>query len=431
MIKRNNGYSVIFNIVKILYLRYNFIMERSDKMNYKRLIIILAVTGVVAIILGSTFAYWRWQSTNAQKTNVTFTTGANFSCSADGGGNITSTNYFAPTDCTNSTYAIQRTITTNITNNSNNPVYMDMWLNVDELDYFLGRSYDFKYALTTNSSSCTEDVITEGSFSDAYAGNQTFNDVPLLSGVSAPGTYYLYIWLDSESTDSNLMDATAHFSIGGECTNNGPGYIYTSNMRPTSDSIYINGLMPDNVMQYQTSDAAREALKLAGDGTTYYQFYFRHALNPSKWCHGVYGFGNCYDSEAECNDDASYFDETCGNPIDNSYLGFVITPTMAQANSGMTAGTYYLRGTVSETDLSGYYPDSPYYTSNKAILDSAFGSSHCFDTGTFYNCSVTGLSVRVHADGTITASTGNDEARCDVHCDFSPEGASDCTKVTW
>ena len=81
-------------------------------MKDKRIISIFIVLGVIFTILGATLAYWSWSSTNAQKTNVTFTVGANFSCSADGGGNITNTNYFVPTDCTNSTYAIKREITT-------------------------------------------------------------------------------------------------------------------------------------------------------------------------------------------------------------------------------------------------------------------------------------------------------------------------------
>ncbi|MBR7042214.1 MAG: hypothetical protein IKI04_01805, partial [Bacilli bacterium] len=99
-------------------------------MKDKRIISIFIVLGVIIAILGGTLAYWSWSSTNEQKTNVTFTTGANFSCSADGGGNITNTNYFVPTDCTNSTYAIKRTITTSITNTGSNPVYLDMWLNI-------------------------------------------------------------------------------------------------------------------------------------------------------------------------------------------------------------------------------------------------------------------------------------------------------------
>ena len=84
-------------------------------MNSKKIITIVVVLAVIFTIIGGTLAYWSWVSDNSQKTNVTFTIGSNFSCGADGGGNITNTNYFVPTDCMNSTYAIKREITTSIT----------------------------------------------------------------------------------------------------------------------------------------------------------------------------------------------------------------------------------------------------------------------------------------------------------------------------
>ena len=100
-------------------------------MKDRKVLTIIIVLAIVFTILGGTLAYWSWTSNNTQKTNVTFTVGANFSCSADGGGTITNTSYFVPTECTNSTYAIQKTITTSITNSGNEPVYLDMWLTVN------------------------------------------------------------------------------------------------------------------------------------------------------------------------------------------------------------------------------------------------------------------------------------------------------------
>ena len=187
-------------------------------MKDKRIIAIFIVLGVIFTILGATFAYWNWQSTVAQKTNVTFTVGANFSCSANGGGNITNTNYFVPTDCTNSTYAIKRTITTSITNNSGEPVYMDMWLNINSIGSGLSGSQNFKYALTTSSTSCTTGVVKQGTFT----GKQANDKVELLSGVTSGSTYYLYIWLDAAETDSSTMNQSVSLSLGGGCTNEEP-----------------------------------------------------------------------------------------------------------------------------------------------------------------------------------------------------------------
>ncbi|MBR7041871.1 MAG: hypothetical protein IKI04_00035, partial [Bacilli bacterium] len=187
-------------------------------MKDKRIISIFIILGVIIAILGGTLAYWSWTSTNEQKTNVTFTTGANFSCSADGGGNITNTNYFVPTDCTNSTYAIKRTITTSITNSGSNPVYLDMWLTINSIGSGLSNSNNFKYALTTSSSSCTTGVVSEGNFNGKVANDK----IQLLDDVSSAGTYYLYVWLDAAETSQSTMNQSVSLSLGGECTDQEP-----------------------------------------------------------------------------------------------------------------------------------------------------------------------------------------------------------------
>ena len=46
---------------------------------------------IVFTIAGSTLAYWSWQTSEAQKTEVTFTVTKDFECAADGGGSITNT----------------------------------------------------------------------------------------------------------------------------------------------------------------------------------------------------------------------------------------------------------------------------------------------------------------------------------------------------
>ena len=59
-------------------------------MNKSKLIIVLLISAIILMLSGATYAYYRWQSTGAQNTLVTFTITAGFTCSADGGGNITS-----------------------------------------------------------------------------------------------------------------------------------------------------------------------------------------------------------------------------------------------------------------------------------------------------------------------------------------------------
>ena len=53
-----------------------------DNKNKKVIIIIIIFIAVLSII-GGTFAYWTWQTSELQKTNVTFTVTPTFSCAAD------------------------------------------------------------------------------------------------------------------------------------------------------------------------------------------------------------------------------------------------------------------------------------------------------------------------------------------------------------
>ena len=183
----------------------------------QKLILVGLITGTItALIIGFTFAYWTWESTSAQRTAVSFTVGNGFSCSADGGGNITSSDVtLAPADCTDSNYAIKRTVTTSLTNTTGNDVFMDMWLTVNSIDDGLKNSDYFRYALTTDSNSCTNNLVAQGNFKGLNANDK----VNLLSGIKTSGTYYLWIWLDKLETSSATQNQSFNLSLGGECTN--------------------------------------------------------------------------------------------------------------------------------------------------------------------------------------------------------------------
>ena len=187
----------------------------------------LIAVAIIMIVIGSTFAYWNWQSTNAQKTNVTFTVGANFSCSADGGGTITNTSYFVPTDCTNTTYAIKRTVKVSTTQGANTPIYLNMNLKVNSIGSGLSGTTNFKYALTTSSTSCETGVVASGNF----YGATTNTEKPLLIDEryltsTTNDTYYLYVWLDKAETSSSTMNQSVSLSLTGDCTDQEPAKIY-------------------------------------------------------------------------------------------------------------------------------------------------------------------------------------------------------------
>ena len=128
----------------------------------------------------------------------------------------------------------------------------------------LRNSSNFKYALTKSSSSCTTDVISEGSFQGITDGSQ----VPLLTEkeylLSEPDVYYLYIWLDAAESNNDTMDQSFHFTLGGSCTNapipesyyayfGGSGqYFKTSPYKDniTSISIVNNKNMPEGAVNW-------------------------------------------------------------------------------------------------------------------------------------------------------------------------------------
>lgn len=192
----------------------------------KKIVGVLITLTIIFTVMGSTFAYLSWSSSEEQKTQVTFTKEAGFSCSVNGGGNIAEGDVILmPTVVNDSTtsYYIKRTITVNPTiTDSLLPVYMDLWLDINSLGTGLSNSLNFKYALTTSSTSPTTGVVSSGNFNGKITGDK----VNLLTSkeytATTTDTYYLWIWLDAEETSSDTMNQSFSLSLGGNCMNNVP-----------------------------------------------------------------------------------------------------------------------------------------------------------------------------------------------------------------
>ena len=192
----------------------------------KKIVGVLITLTIIFTVMGSTFAYLSWSSSEEQKTQVTFTKEAGFSCSVNGGGNITTGDVILmPTVVNDSTtsYYIKRTITVNPTiTDSLLPIYMDLWLDINSLGTGLSNSLNFKYALTTSSTSPTTGVVSSGNFNGKIAGDK----VNLLTSkkytATTTDTYYLWIWLDAEETSSDTMNQSFSLSLNGSCMNDVP-----------------------------------------------------------------------------------------------------------------------------------------------------------------------------------------------------------------
>ena len=185
-------------------------------------------------------------------------------------------------------------------------------------------------------------------------------------------------------------------------------YVYTVNKynssatNPKYNAVWLNQAFPTSITKYNTPSEALTAIASASSKDL--PFYLKHKIE-----NGI---------------------------VTESYVEFVVTEEMAQANTGMVAGTYTLRGEKTyDSDTSTWLVDesyiSPYYETNKEAIKTAFGyatnPSRCSESGTgrssdFY-CSVSGLRASSDADGLVYASaSGSSNCGVDVsghsYCDW-------------
>ena len=185
-------------------------------MERKRLFIILTIISIVFLSIGGTFAYL---TTSAVATNITQIKSGNLTMTIDGGGN--SNTSFMPAKCT-SEYAIKKKIVATSTNTSGGKVSFSIGMNIATLSDSLKRE-SMRYTLTTNASSCTEGIISSGSFKNKTVGSDVWlikNDYDNItkSGNNYTKTYYLYIWLDE--TETQNLSGSISVNMKGTSSNN-------------------------------------------------------------------------------------------------------------------------------------------------------------------------------------------------------------------
>ena len=187
----------------------------------KKTLILIAMFGLIIAIIGGTLAYWNWQSTEEQKTVVNFTISGDFSCAADGGGDITSgTINLVPTEVNNNTTGnyIKREVKVMPTiTKDGKTIYMDLWLDIKKLDSGLSSSSNLMYVLNTSSTDKNTGVISSGNFGGLVKNNRVrlFTDKDYSSTTTE--TYYLWIWLDAKETSSDTMNQSFELSLNGSC----------------------------------------------------------------------------------------------------------------------------------------------------------------------------------------------------------------------
>lgn len=323
---------------------------------------ILIVLGLIIIFTGGTYAYLSWTSNSDDNTNVTFTKGEGFSCSADGGGNITTGEVsLMPTDCTkNSSHVIKREITVNPSiTDINMPIYMNLWLNVNSMGTGLSNSSNLKYSLTTSSTNCETDVVSTGTFTGKTAGDK----VTILNGntytSTTTETYYLYIWLDKEETSSDTINQSFSLSLGGSCYNKMPitattlaskanpstllysaatdiqkaemwtfSHEATEQLEATTDYRYI-GSSPNNYITYND-----EVWRIIGVFDGRIKIIRNDSIGNMSWDYKKSGVGSSTNAYAGGSNDWS-----------DSQLMYMLNPTSYKLKDGYSSdGTYIYDG---------------------------------------------------------------------------------------
>ena len=329
-------------------------------MNKKTMFTILIVLGLIIIFTGGTYAYLSWASNSDDNTNVTFTKGEGFSCSADGGGNITTGEVsLMPTDCTkNSSHVIKREITVNPSiTDINMPIYMDLWLNVNSMGTGLSNSSNLKYSLTTSSTNCETDVVSTGTFTGKTAGDK----VTILNGntytSTTTETYYLYIWLDKEETSSDTINQSFSLSLGGSCYNK----------MPITATTLINNANPSTLLYSAATDIQKAEMWTFShdtteqvEATTDYRYIGSNpnnyiTYNDEVWrIIGVFdgrikiirndSIGNMYWDYKKSGVGSSVFNNG-SNDWSDSQLMYMLNPTSYKLKDGYSSdGTYIYDG---------------------------------------------------------------------------------------
>ena len=323
----------------------------------------------------------------------------------------------------NLTYTGQPYTTVEVVNNSSEPKGIKLYYTINAIDSELATS-NLKYTIekkAVGSSSYTH-ITPDGNFAGATKGDIiTIVDEEVPVGT----TYYkVYVWLYSASSaQNNVTGKRFNAELGADIKY----HVYTVNLYNENatnyNSVIIGSQISNTITQYPTASSAMANFSNR-------PFYLKHTVgNFSGWCIVMNGdTTNCLYSaqnESECNtvlsqgapnDGNTYTcsNITASNTVTESYVGFVVTESMASANPGMTAGTYYLKGGDGGAS----------YSSNVSTLTTAFGASNCTDNSSGFGCDVSDLGARADVDGYVVVATLS--APSHVHGVRGAVGNSDC-----
>ena len=212
-------------------------MKKEKNNSNKKIVISTIIVLIIAILaFGATYAYWTWQSSVEDKTEVSFTiTKPNFTIT---GTNISSSNLAPTSNCANQIYALKGNATVTAENNTTTPMRASITLN-GRLTPVTGRnlstedkqhihwaikeveSEDLTNYVTAN---CTSTVNTTtyatgnfaavGTADTDIATTITFD---VTAGQTAVKYYQIYAWIDGSyerlTTGSTITDPMQNLNL--------------------------------------------------------------------------------------------------------------------------------------------------------------------------------------------------------------------------
>lgn len=180
----------------------------------KAIISIIAVLMIIVLVVAGTYSYWSWASSNSQKTNISFSVSGDSDkmyANLEGDG-LTAVSSLVPAECTSSN-AIKKEVVINYANVTNNNAKITADLNMTSftsgaLKPTNTQLESLKWTISRSNTSCTTNVVKSGNFSGF---GETIPQVLTNLEINVPAnteakseTYYLYIWLDSSYSHTNI-----------------------------------------------------------------------------------------------------------------------------------------------------------------------------------------------------------------------------------
>lgn len=332
-------------------------------------IYMLIVLGFIFTLMGGTFAWYSWQSSESDRTAVVFTTTSGFSCSGDGGGNITGDAMLAPvSSCASETNILKKVITLDV--DTTTDIELNLWLNVLNIDSEILTSDAFRYTLVPHDTPCTSGV--ERTIKNSINNNKIYLISNKKYTTDSTNQYDLYIWIDGPTSTNDDMDRQFNLSLGGICTNLTNNLTENDAMFDTGPNVNVKmkKLAGDTIQAtdpHKTTDTKITAISKSNTAPTANNMTEANLVSVSSTpIYMWYDTGVIYwwssDNTPSLNSDASHMFRSMSNLTDISGLQYMDAST----------ATLFLATFGNLSNITDYSPISNWNTSNVTNMSYMF-----------------------------------------------------------